>query len=308
MKPVFSYLIVGAGGTGGAIGAYLAKAGKPVTWIARGSHLSAIRERGLTLSRPDDSFTIHPATACTMEEYEGRPDVIFVCVKGYSVSSILPFLKRVSDSHTIVIPVLNIYGTGGKMQPHLPGVSVMDGCIYVAAHRESDGIIRMNSYLLRVVFGPRNRGEFRHTLNQIRDDLAESGMEAVLSDDIRRDALVKYSYISAQNACGMYYNVPAGPMQHPGRERDCFAALSREVEALGHAMGISFDMDLAKHNLDIIDSLGPDMMTSMQRDLLAGRPSEIDGLIFEVTRLAKQYGILLPEFEKITNALSEKYR
>ena len=303
MNHPLSYLIIGAGGTGGAIGAYLAKAGKDVTWIARGSHLNAIRELDMTLTRPDDSFTIRPAKACTMEEYDGHPDVIFVCVKGYSIESIIPFLQRVTDTHTVVIPILNIYGTGGKIQPYLPGVPVMDGCVYVAAHREADGRICLSANLLRVVFGPRTKEEYLSVLEMIRDDLSESGIETILSDNIRRDAMVKYSYISAQNACGLYYDIPAGPMQKPGKERDCFAALCSEIEKLGNAMGITFEEDLAERNLAIIDSLGSEMLTSMQRDIKDGRPSEIDGLVFEVPRLAKEYGITLPLFEKITNAL-----
>ena len=303
MNHPLSYLIIGAGGTGGAIGAYLAKAGKDVTWIARGSHLDAIQKQGLTLTRPDDSFTIHPAKACTMEEYDGHPDVIFVCVKGYSIESIIPFLQRAADPHTVVIPILNIYGTGGKIQPHLPGVPVMDGCVYVAAHREADGKIRLSANLLRVVFGPRTEEASLPVLQTIRDEMAASGIETILSDNIRRDAMVKYSYISAQNACGLYYDIPAGPMQKPGEERDCFAGLCAEIEKLGNAMGITFEEDLAQRNLAIIDSLGPEMLTSMQRDIKDGRPSEIDGLVFEVLRLAEEYHVSLPLYEKIANAL-----
>ena len=78
------YLIIGTGGTGGAIGGYLAKAGKDVTFIARGTHLKAIKEKGLRIIRPKDEFVISPAQAFDFESYSGNPDVIFVCVKGYS--------------------------------------------------------------------------------------------------------------------------------------------------------------------------------------------------------------------------------
>ena len=86
------YLIVGSGGTGATIGAYLAKASKDVTFIARGKHLDAIKEKGLRIIRPDDEFTIYPAKAATLESYDEKPDVIFVCVKGYSLDSVIPQL------------------------------------------------------------------------------------------------------------------------------------------------------------------------------------------------------------------------
>ena len=115
------YLIIGAGGTGGVTGYYMKKAGKDVTLIARGEHLKTIQEQGLTLEKmwdkTEETITI-PAT--DMEHYTDHPDVIFVCVKGYSLDETIPFIKQIAKKTTIVIPVLNIYGTGGKMQKQLP--------------------------------------------------------------------------------------------------------------------------------------------------------------------------------------------
>lgn len=78
-----------------------------------------------------------PAT--DMEHYAEHPDVIFVCVKGYSLQETIPFIKRIARKNTIVIPVLNIYGTGGKMQKELPDLLVTDGCIYVSANIKEPG-------------------------------------------------------------------------------------------------------------------------------------------------------------------------
>ena len=88
-----NYLVIGAGGTGGAIGGYLSRAGKEVTLIARGAHLEAMQKKGLHFETPDGAFTV-PVNACTAEEYHETPDVVFVCVKGYSLEGIVPFLNR----------------------------------------------------------------------------------------------------------------------------------------------------------------------------------------------------------------------
>jgi 2-dehydropantoate 2-reductase len=94
--------------------------------------------------------------AFSAEEYDDRPDVIFVCVKGYSIDAVLPFLQRVSGPETVIIPILNIFGTGGRLQKDLPGVTVTDGCIYVASSIKSPGIIVQNGEILRVIFGIRS--------------------------------------------------------------------------------------------------------------------------------------------------------
>ena len=115
------YAVIGAGGTGGMIGFYMTKAGKDVTLIARGEHLAKMQEKGLTVERMwDGSMETLPVSATDMEHYRERPDVIFVCVKGYSLAGTIPFIKKAAKKDTVVIPVLNIYGTGAKMQKELP--------------------------------------------------------------------------------------------------------------------------------------------------------------------------------------------
>lgn len=79
------YLIVGTGGVGGSIAGFLALAGKDVTCIARGKHLEAIREKGLHLRSDLKGNHFLPIQACTAEEYNEKANVIFVCVKGYSL-------------------------------------------------------------------------------------------------------------------------------------------------------------------------------------------------------------------------------
>lgn len=193
------------------------------------------------------------------------------------------------------------------MQEKLPGVLVTDGCIYVASQKKEPGIILMSGMILRVVFGVRKPEEFRAELEEIKKDLDESGITGILSDNIRRDALLKFSYVSPQGACGLYYDIPAGPMQHEGKYRDCFAELVHEIDILADAMGIHFNEDIVRRNLDILDDLAPDMTTSMQKDIAAGHESEIDGLIYHVTELAGKYQAILPEYEKIAASLKERY-
>ncbi len=303
------YLIIGTGGTGGPVGAYLAKAGKDVTFIARGNHLKAIRERGLRVIRPEDEFTIFPAKAATLEEYSQSgetPDVIFLCVKGYSLDSVVPLLKKIAGPNTIMIPILNIFGTGGKLQPEFPETLVTDGCIYVAAQIKEPGVIQMNGNILRVVFGVRDQADNRNELKEIEVDLNESKITGILSDNIARDALLKFSYVSPQGACGLYYNAPAGDIQKPGEIRECFIELISEVDTLAKAMDIHFEEDIVKRNLSILDGLSENATTSLQRDVSAGHASEIDGLIYEVVRLSEKYKTEAPEYRKIASFLENR--
>lgn len=300
------YLIIGAGGTGGSIGAYMTQAGKDVTLIARGEHLRRIQEQGLKMETTGKgNYTVQPIKACDMEHYEEQPDIIFVCVKGYSLEDTIPFIERVAKESTIVIPILNIYGTGARMQEELPGLLVIDGCIYIAGEIREPGTIWLNGNIFRVVFGVRTPEELRPELFQVVKDLKDSGIDGVLSDNIRRDALQKFAYVSPMAACGLYYHVSAGEVQVTGEARDTFVKLMKEVDALAVAMGVPFLVDIVTTNLQILDSLSPTASTSMQRDIYAGKASEIDGLIYEVVRMGEKYGVPTPTYEMIAKKARE---
>ena len=215
------YLIAGTGGVGGCIAGFLALAGKDVTCIARGEHLAAIREHGLRLhSDLKGEHTLH-IPACTAEEYQGKADVIFVCVKGYSIDSITDLIRRASKPETVVIPILNVYGTGPRIQRLVPGVTVLDGCIYIVGFVSGKGEITQMGKIFRLVYGA-HKGTIvsRETLEAVQRDLQESGIKAEISDDINRDTFVKWSFISAMAVTGAYYDVPMGEVQKPGEVRD----------------------------------------------------------------------------------------
>ena len=301
------YAIIGAGGTGGCLGFFLQKAGKDVTLIARGKHLEAIRKNGLTIQKLwDESRETLPVKACTAEEYKEIPDVILVCIKGYSMDETVPTIKKIAGKETVVIPILNIYGTGGRLQKKLPELTVTDGCIYVSANILEPGVILQHGKILRVVFGARKPEEETEKMREVAKDMASDEMEVVLSENIRRDAMVKFSYVSPTGTAGLYCNAVAADFQREGEQREMFKALIREIVALSHAMGIEFEEDLVERNLKILASLSPEATTSMQRDVMEGKRSEMDGLVYEVVRMGREYKVSMPQYEKAAACFREQ--
>lgn len=301
------YLVIGAGGTGGSLGAYMTEAGKDVTVIARGSHLEMIRKNGLKMETTHKgNYTVFPMKASNMENYAESPDTIFICVKGYSLDDTIPFIKRVAHKDTVVIPLLNIFGTGGKLQESLPNLTVTDGCIYIAAEIKESGTILQKGDIFRVVYGVRKPEEYSSVLELVAQDLNDSGILGIVSDDIKRDAMQKFSFVSPMAACGLYYDVEAGPIQQEGKERDTFIKLMQEIEVLANAMDIHFKVDIVETNLEILKNLISTASTSMQRDIQQGKKSEIDGLVFEVVRLGRYYGVHLPTYEMVSELFGFK--
>ena len=300
-----SYLIVGTGGVGGCIAGFLALAGKEVSCIARGEHLEAIRSKGLRLHSDLKGEHTLPVKATTAEEFTGKADVIIVCVKGYSIASITDLIRRASHPGTVVIPILNVFGTGPRIQRQVPSVTVLDGCIYIVGFVSGKGEISQMGSIFRLVFGAHEGTAVGcTTMEAIRQDLTESGIRAEISDDIRRDTFVKWSFISAMAVTGAYYDVPMGEVQKPGAVRDTFIGLSRESAELGRRLGIRLERDLVEYNLKVIDSLDPHSTASMQKDMARGHESEVQGLLFDLLDACEAEGIDCPTYRLV----AEKFR
>lgn len=294
------YLIIGTGGVGGSIAGFLFLAGKDVTCIARGAHLEAIKAHGLRLKSDLKGEQVLPIKACRAEEYNEKADVIFVCVKGYSIDSITDLIRRASHEGTLVIPILNVYGTGPRIQQLAPEATVLDGCIYIVGFVSGVGEVTQMGKIFRIVYGAHKGTDIApEVLQSVQKELQESGIKADLSPDIDRDTFIKWSFISAMAVTGAYYNVPMGEVQKPGQIRNTFIELSGESAALGKKLGIVFPEDVVTYNLKIIDKLAPESTASMQKDLQKGTDSEIQGLLFDLIAEAEAHGVDVPTYREV---------
>jgi len=301
------YLIVGTGGTGACIGGFLAQSGKDVTFIARGKHLEAIEQRGLfVLSPKRGKIHIKEPKITKTELYDEKADVIFVCVKCYSIDELIPFIERASHMNTIVIPITNVFGFATKIARKIPKVVSLGGCIHIISDISYYGEITMRSDIFRIIYGFRKDDPKKNTsyiwqdiIQRITDDLIESGIDASVSDDIGTEVFRKFSYVSPMSAVCAYLDTNAGELQVPGVQRDTFIELIKEVVAVGEAMDYNLSPDIVQENLEVLSTALPNVTSSMQKDIERGGKSEIDGLIFEVIRMADEHNVPVPVYKKV---------
>lgn len=300
------FAIIGAGGTGGVLGGYLAHAGNDVTFLARGRHLQAMQKNGLLIrTNHRGDIRIPKVKACTMDEYlqaKETPDVLFVCVKYYSLPDAIEFARHAAGKETLIIPILNVFGSGAVMQEKLPGLTALDGCIYVFAKIAEPGVIAQPQSILRVFYGfrPGQSQELSGKARELEAILRAADIHAHFTDQIQRDALTKFSFVSPMGAAGLYYGAKSDEFQHAGEVRETFIGLIQEVQALGEAMGITFDRDLVANGLKLMDAFAPGLTTSMQRDVEQGGPSEFTGLVDRIVALGQEYHVATPLYAKIS--------
>ena len=244
---------------------------------------------------------IQPAKACTMDDYRDTPDIMLVCVKYYGIRAATDFARRVAGPDTLIIPILNIFGTGGVMQEQLPELTVLDGCIYVFAKKGGPGLILQPQSILKVYFGFRP-GQEQRLADKARETekiMQEAEIETHFTPAIQREALTKFSFVSPMGAAGLYFDGKSDTFQKPGEARDFFAGLVHEVQNIGEAMGLQFTEDLPTRSLRMMDGFAPGLTTSMQRDVAAGGTSEFAGLVERVVKLGRQYHVSTPLYDKV---------
>lgn len=305
------YLIIGAGGTGGALACYLGRADKDVTLIARGENLKAIRENGMTLIsdyKPEGEMieVIDNIRAMSTDEYIASgevPEVVFLCTKSYSLESVADFINSIVGPQTILIPILNGIKMGDYTRKFISGCRVIDGCIYIIGMKDGPGRILMKNHMLRVVFGSEEPGVLTSEETEtIYNDLKESGVKVVASDNILRDTIRKYSYIGPAAGTGILFDCKCGGMHPEGEAREFFKSMIREVGALAEALGVEYDIDLVQINLDILDNSSADSDTSLQRDIRDGNMNEFDSLICEPQRIGEKLGVDMPCYARVIKA------
>lgn len=167
----------------------------------------------------------------------------------------------------------------------------------------------MSGKIFRVVYGLRKdtpadvSEKLMPTLKEVEQDLGDSAITPLLSDFIEKDALQKFSFVSPMAALGASHDIPSAAVQTEGKLRDTFKALIGEVKALSVAMEAPLPENIVDINLKIMDDLVPTATASMQRDIKAGKQSEVDGLVYQVVRYGKQYQVPTPVYAKLADML-----
>lgn len=290
------YLIIGTGGIGGAVGGFLAYKGNDVTFIARGKTLEVLRKYGLNIrSGIWGNLNLQNINAFSGEEYSEKADIIFVCVKDYSLDNVIPYIQKASHKNTIVIPLLNGYGIGERISKKLDTGIVVDGCVYISAFIEAPGSIIQLGSLFKLVFGTRKEVNLDSSvLNELKNTLIDSGIDAILSNNIETEIFKKFSVVSCCAACGAYYDITAGQIQSEEKYKNTYRDLSLEMVEIADKLNFKFDSDLAETNLKFLHFMDKDATSSLHKDIKAGNKSEIDSLIFNVVKLADSLGIEVP--------------
>jgi 2-dehydropantoate 2-reductase len=295
--------VFGTGGVGGYFGARLAQAGSDVTFIARGAHLEAIRRHGLWVESIAGDFQVAPAQATDDPAAIGAVSLVIVGVKAPQVPEAARAMKPLMGSDTVVLPLQNGVEAAGQLGETLGQGRVIGGLCKLIAMIAGPGRIRHLGMAPQIVFGePDNAVSERVTRIKALFDGCQ-GLEAHIAEDIHAAIWGKFIFIAAFSGVGAVTRVPAGVMRTIPETRQLIEAAMDEIRCLALARGVALSVDVVERSMAAVDALPPEGTASMQRDVMAGRPSELSAQNGAVVRLARQAGIAVPVNDFLYRAL-----
>ena len=285
--------VIGAGGIGGIYGAALARAGADVTFVARGAHLAAMREKGLRVEGDRGETHIRPAQATDDPASIGVVDYVLSCVKLWDVESAGEQLRPIVGPQTAVVPLQNGIDAAERLIPILGHEAVMGGTAFVTGSIVAPGVIRQTGTYQRMTFGELD-GSASARGERLRDLCAAAGFEGVLSPDIRVPIWDKFILLVPLSGLNALTRLPLGKWRDdPDLSALCEASL-RETVAVGLAEGVRLPSDSFEKTLAMIRSMPPHHTTSMGNDLLRGNRLELPWFAGKVVELARRHGIPTP--------------
>jgi 2-dehydropantoate 2-reductase len=285
--------VVGVGGVGGLVGGLLARAGHEVAFVARGAQLAALRAGGLRIEGPRASFHLERVEVAEDPLGLAPCDVVLVCTKAWQVAALGPRLGRLLGPAGFAVPLQNGVESAGALAAALGEERVVGGLIHVFARIEAPGFVRHVAEPLRVTIGERAGGSSPR-VEALAAALRAALVDALVSPDVEAAAWEKFLFIDPVSLLGAAARAPIGATRSHPETRALLAAAMEEVVAVGRARGVRWTGDVVARALGLVDAVPADSTTSLQRDLQAGRPSELDDQAGSVIRMAQGAGVAVP--------------
>ncbi len=286
--------IMGTGGVGGYFGGLLARAGWPVCFIARGSHLRALREHGLRVDSVEPGgFRVRDAVFTDDAVEAGPCDVILYCVKTPSNDTAIPFMRPMMHSDSVVISLQNGVDNGERLAREYGAGRVMEGAAYVFSTIAGPGRIHQTGGPRRIVFGRLDGGATAEG-ERIVEAMRRGQVDARLSTDIRIELWNKFILICAVSGMTALTRRPLGEILGYDGTARMAREVMREVYRLALAMGIPLEPDSDAANYRFMTRQDPSGKGSMCHDVEAGRRLEIDALNGFVSHMGRVHGVATP--------------
>jgi 2-dehydropantoate 2-reductase len=284
--------VIGAGGVGGYFGGKLAHAGNDVTFVARGESLWALKNNGLTVKSINGDFKVEKVNVTDNFREISGIDLIMIGVKAWQLKEIAIQLKPVIADHTVVLPLQNGVMAVEELQEVLPAKNIISGLCRIISKIEAPGVINHFGVDPVIIFGETDNSK-SHRIEKIREVFEQSGINAQVPGNIQSELWKKFITICVSGLLAVS-KTTYGELRELPETRQMMIDLFNEVYQLSQKLNIPIKPDFVAKTVAFIDSFPYETTSSLTRDVLEGKPSEIEYQNGTVVKLGKKYGVDTP--------------
>jgi 2-dehydropantoate 2-reductase len=296
-------VIMGAGGLGGYFGARLAPAGNDVSFIARGAHLAAIRQSGLRVESARGDLHLRDLVATDDPSRLAPADVVIIAVKLWDTDAAAEAVKPLVRPGTAVVSFQNGVSKDDVLTRILGRGAVIGGVGQIGVVIAGPGVIRHTGTMAKLTFGELDNTRTPR-VQALLDACTAAGIDAEIAEDINLAIWEKFAFLVPMSACTAVMRSTIGPIRANPRTRAFLFDITREVVAVGRALGVKLADDFAEQRMAFVAKLPPQMTASMQGDLARGNRLELPWLSGAVVELGKQVGVPTPLNRAVTDILA----
>ncbi|MCC9023841.1 ketopantoate reductase family protein [Bacillus nakamurai] len=290
------FLIAGAGGVGGYIGARLAEKGNDVTFLVRQKRAEQLKQTGLTVKSEKGDVSINPALISAGDK--GEFDAVIIASKAYSLKQVIKDVNPFVHASTVIIPFLNGYRHYNELFDAFSKQQVLGGLCFIESALNEKGEILHTSAAHRFVFGEWS-GERTERIRELEKAFADVKAKVIVSTHIEKDIWKKYMFIAAQAGVTSLFQKPVGPILDTESGRNTAKRLFAEIGAIFRSDGVPADPNLEEESYRTLTSMSYHMKSSMLRDMERGQMTEGDHLHGFLLEKAKRLSVETPVLETV---------
>ena len=294
--------VIGAGAVGGYFGGRLALDGNEVVFVVRGKTLETLRAGPLRIDSIDGNFEVPVHATDDASEMEAV-EVVLVGVKAWQVPEAAAAIQRMPGRDSVVIPLQNGMEAPAQLAAVLGPGRAAGGLCRIVAKTIGPGHIDHFGARPSLAFGELEPLPNRERLGELRDAFTSAGVRCDIPSDIAAEMWEKFLFITPWGSLGAVTRLPVGPLRAAPKSRARLIAALHEVAAIARAEGKNFGDAIVEKTLAILDALPETTTSSMQRDIAAGRPSELEAQTGAVTRFGRKTGVPTPIHDSIYSEL-----
>jgi 2-dehydropantoate 2-reductase len=284
--------IIGTGGVGGYFGGKLARAGYDVTFLARGEHLKAIQQNGLTIKSIGGDFKIDRVKATDRIDKIGLADLVILGIKAWQVRDISEELLSIIKRETIVLPLQNGILAAEELNEKINNRNIIRGLCRILSKIDSPGVIDHFGLEPSIIFGELDySGSERCEMIKAVFDKAE--INSHISNDIIADLWKKFIGICVGGLLAVT-RTTYGELRALKETRQLMIELLTEIYVLSQQLWIKIEPDFVSKTISVIDTFPYESTSSLARDVIEGKPSEIEYQNGTIVRLGEKYGVKTP--------------